>query len=92
MSTNLAIQLSERAFALLSEQAAAIGKTAAELAASVVEKNFAGGQRDDRDLARARDEFEGCFGGVDLGRPIGIANSAIDSDLAREYGAATRPA
>ena len=37
----------------------------------------------------ARLEFEQCFGIVDLGRPIGIENLAIDADLAREYGASS---
>jgi len=35
----------------------------------------------------ARKQFEQCFGSVDLGRPIGIENIPIDTDLAREYGA-----
>jgi hypothetical protein len=89
MSTNLAIQLSEQAFAALSEQAIAAGKTPSELAESVVECIYAGGRSKPIDPATARAEFERCFGSVDLGRPIGLANEAIDADLAREYGAPT---
>jgi len=39
------------------------------------------------DAAAARAEFERCIGSLDLGRPIGIANPAIDADIARQYGA-----
>lgn len=81
MNTNLAIQLSEHAFAVLSEQAAAVGKTPAQLAASVVENNFAGDRRKAGDPAAARAEFERSFGSVDLGRPVGLCSEAIDSDL-----------
>jgi predicted DNA-binding antitoxin AbrB/MazE fold protein len=42
--------------------------------------------------AEARLRFERCFGSVDLGQPIGIENSAIDTDLAREYRSANGPA
>jgi hypothetical protein len=92
MNTNLAIQLSEHAFVLLTEQALAAGKTPAELAASVVENAYSGGLSKPLDAAAARAEFEKCFGTVDLGRPIGLANAAIDADLAREYGTAAGPA
>lgn len=86
MNTNLAIQLSEHVFALLAEHAAAVGKSPEELAASVVESEFAGRQDTPRDAAKARADFERCFGSVDLGRPIGVSNAMIDADLAREYG------
>ena len=92
MNTNLAIQLSEDAFVLLSEQALAAGKTPAELAASVVENIYAGGHPKSLNAATARAEFERCFGSIDLGQPVGLANPAIDADLAREYGTANGPA
>jgi predicted DNA-binding antitoxin AbrB/MazE fold protein len=38
------------------------------------------------DAEAARQRFEQCFGSVDLGHPIGIDNTTIDADLAREYG------
>jgi hypothetical protein len=68
---------------LLSQQALAAGKTPAELAASVVENAYSGNQSMPIDAAAARAAFERCFGSVDLGRPVGIANPAIDNDLAR---------
>lgn len=88
MSTQLPIELSEQAFAVLSQQASAVGKTPAELAASVVETICAGPAHAPLDPQAARAQFESCFGSVDLGRPIGLANDAIDADLARAYGAA----
>jgi len=88
MSTQLPIELSEHAFTVLSQQASAVGKTPAELAASVVETIYAGQGATPVDPQTARAEFEQCFGSVDLGRPIGLANDAIDADLARAYRAA----
>lgn len=88
MSTQLPIELSEHAFAILSQQASAVGKTPAELAASVVETIYAGQGAQTPDPQTARAQFERCFGSVDLGRPVGLANDAIDADLARAYGTA----
>jgi hypothetical protein len=84
MQTNLDIQLSENAFSALSVEAAALGKSPGELAANVVESVFSCSQVGITDSA-ARVQFEQCFGSVDLGQPIGIANEAIDVDLARSY-------
>ena len=87
MHTNLAIQLSERAFTVLTSEASAAGKTPAELAASIVESVCAreGSQGCDADAANRA--FEQCFGSVDIGRPLGIDNAEIDADLGRAYGA-----
>lgn len=87
METNLSIHLSEQTFAVLSTAAAAEGKTPAELAAAVVENEYASGcAPSSSDAQAARKRFEQCLGSVDLGRPIGIDNAEIDADLAREYG------
>ncbi len=86
MDTHLAIQLTEHTFELLSQQAAAVGKTPAELAATAIEAAYSTGQAKPLDPTAARAAFEKCFGAVDLGRPIGIENSAIDADIARQYG------
>jgi hypothetical protein len=85
MHTNLDIHLSENAFAALSDEAAALGKSPGELAAKVVESAYSSGQATIKDRDKLRFEFEQCFGSVDLGQPIGIANDAIDADLARAY-------
>ena len=89
MSSNLAIQLNDNTFAILSEQALAAGKTPEELAASVVESVYAGSRSNVVDAATARTEFQRCFGAIDLGHPVGVENEAIDADLARQYGATT---
>lgn len=86
MSANLAIQITDGAFSSLSNEASSIGKTPAELASSVVENLFSKGKNNWGDASTARARFEECFGSLDLGRPIGIANESIDADLAREIG------
>ena len=87
MQANLAIQLSESAFSAVSDEASALGKTPAEVVANVVECIYGGDRFVPPNPVTARWRFEQCFGSVDLGRPIGIANAAIDADLAREYQA-----
>jgi hypothetical protein len=82
MDTNLAIHLTEHTLELLSQQALAAGKTPAEVAAAVVENAYSGSPATPRDPAAARAAFERCFGSVDMGRPVGVANPAIDNDLA----------
>lgn len=86
MPTDLSIQLSDVAFTSLASAASAAGTTPAELAAAVVEQNYARHPVGERDAETARAQFEQLFGSVDLGRPIGLANDAIDADLARSYG------
>jgi hypothetical protein len=88
MHAYLDIQLSEIAFAALSHQAAQAGKSPAELASAIVERAYREPQNAHKNVA-AKAHFEACFGSVDLGRPIGLANPAIDADLARAYGEAT---
>lgn len=85
MQANLAIQLSDSAFTALSSEAALLGKTPSELAAHVVETAYAGSDATQLDPATARQQFEQCFGSVDLGHPIGIDNDGIDDELASEY-------
>jgi hypothetical protein len=85
MHTNLSIQLSDDAFTALSNEASVLGKTPAELAANVVERVYGGEHITPIDANTARQQFEQCFGSVDLGRPIGISNREIEADLAHEY-------
>jgi hypothetical protein len=84
--SNLAIQLSEQTFAVLSREALAAGKTPEELAAAVVESIYADNRSVSPDAEAARVRFEKCFGSIDMGHPIGIENEAIDADLSRAYG------
>lgn len=86
MSTNLDIQLSEHVFSVLSNAASEAGKTPGELAAAVVESVYSDSRAALPDAAIARTRFEQCFGSIDLGLPIGLANDGIDADLARQYG------
>jgi hypothetical protein len=87
MRANLEIQLSEHTFSVLSSEAAAAGKSPAELAADVVESVYAGDRVVSPDPEAANRAFEQCFGSLDMGRPVGIDNAQIDIDLGRAYGA-----
>ena len=89
MSTNLPIQLSDDAFQALSSAAVNVGKTPAELAADVVERAYS--TTAEKADPQARAKFELCFGSIDMGTPIGIANLDIDRDLARAYESNTEP-
>jgi hypothetical protein len=85
MHANLAIQLSEHAFTVLSNEATAAGKSPADLAASIVETIYGGSRTAAPDAEAARARFEQCFGSVDMEQPIGVENDAIDADLSRAY-------
>src|SRR5207249_3028215 len=93
MSRVLTVELSDTAYAVLSQKAQVAGTSPTQLAAAALEKQF-GAQpataksslavtEDERQAARMR--FERHFGAVDLGRAIGADNEEIDADLAREY-------
>ena len=84
MSTNLPIDVSDHAFQALASAAGNAGKTPAELAAAVIERAY-GIQPAKTDPTAARVAFEQCFGSIDLGTSIGVANADIDRDLACEY-------
>jgi hypothetical protein len=84
MHTDLSIHLSEQAFSLLANEASAAGTTPAELAAALVEKAYAADSS--ASVIAAGKGFVQCFGSVDLGKPIGLANGDIDADLAQAYG------
>jgi hypothetical protein len=84
MSANLPIELSDQAFQALASAAVNVGKTPAQLAAAAVERAY-GAQTRPIDPKTARAQFEQCFGTIDLGRPIGVANPEIDRDLACGY-------
>jgi hypothetical protein len=78
MHASLDIRISQQAFAALSRQAVASGKSAAELASDVVEHAYGTLPTASVDAAAARAQFEACFGSVDFGQPLGLANTAID--------------
>lgn len=84
MSANLPIELSDTTFQALASAAVSTGRTPAELAASIVER-ACGTSNSPVDPTAARKQFEQCFGSIDTGAPIGIANADIDRDLARVY-------
>lgn len=88
MAAQLNIQLTESTLARLTLAADAAGQSPPELVAAVVERAF--GERDAvMPEPGQRGQLMKLFGSLDMGRPVGIDNDAIDADLAREYEAPT---
>jgi hypothetical protein len=84
----LTVQLSDEAYAALKVRADAISQSLAEVAAAVLEQQFAAINRkklSDDERRVAREQLRRHFGAVDLGHPTGTDNAVIDADLAREY-------
>jgi hypothetical protein len=93
MSQTLTLELSDEVYNVIRRQAAAAGISPAQVAATSLERQFAGENgmrmpakpRTDAEIQAARDRFEKHFGAVDLGHATGTDNESIDADLAREY-------
>lgn len=87
MSHSLTIQLSDDAFHRLQQQARAAGTSPEELAAASLQRQWNTTDRGQSgaETQAARDRFERHFGEIELQDPTGLANEAIDADLAREY-------
>jgi hypothetical protein len=92
MSRQLTIELSDRLYGLIEQQAQAAGSTPSRVAAESLQRQFAdvgAFLRDDirttEDVHAAREAFERLIGSCDLGHPLGTDNEQIDADLARAY-------
>lgn len=88
MSQILTLELSEQVFTSIQLQAEAIGISPAQLAATLLERQFTQAfkllvNEDERNAAQAR--FERHFGTLELGSSTDLDNESIDADLAREY-------
>lgn len=88
MSQILTLELSEQVFAAIQLQAQAIGISPAQLAATLLERQFTQAFKlllteAERNAARAR--FERHFGMLEIGSSTDLDNESIDADLAREY-------
>jgi len=88
MSQSLTLELSEQAFAAIQRQAQAIGISPAQLAATLLERQFPQAFKlflDEAEKKEARIRFERHFGTLELGGSTDLDNESIDADLVREY-------
>jgi hypothetical protein len=86
MSQILNLELSEEVFAAIQLQAQTVGVSPEELAANLIEMQFASAFKlfaDDVEKDAARARFERHFG--ELENSVGLDNDSIDADLLREY-------
>ncbi|MSQ92930.1 MAG: hypothetical protein EXR98_00060 [Gemmataceae bacterium] len=90
MSQSLSLELSDKVYATIRQQAETAGTSPAQVVVAALEERFNGNTtkadpRTEAEKQAARDRFECHFGAVNLGYPTGTDNEAIDADLAREY-------
>jgi hypothetical protein len=88
MAQTLNIKLSDRAYAVLEQQAQVAGTSAPELASASLERQFGGAGEaapSEKPREEARKRFEQHFGELKLDPPMATDNESIDADLAREY-------
>lgn len=89
MSQSLTLQLSEQVFVAIQQQAQAIGISPAQLATTLLERQFPQAFKLFSDAAEtnaARLRFERHFGTLAPGDSTDLDNESVDADLAREYG------
>jgi hypothetical protein len=91
MRRTLVLEVTEETYAGLVRQAQAAGTPMAELAAAVLEHQYAApaqasSERDRAAEEAARRRFRAHAGAASLGFATGADNESIDRDLAREYG------
>ncbi|MGM0488004.1 MAG: hypothetical protein ACQESR_14725 [Planctomycetota bacterium] len=86
MSQLVVIQLDERLYRILQEEAMAAGVSVEELAAVSLERRFQMMSRvpSSEHAQAGQPSLERHFGEIDLGYPTGADNSDIDADLGRE--------
>ena len=90
MDQALILHLKEDVLAEIRRQASQSGTSPAQLATTILEREFAGGTAPGDgtlipDERAACERFERHFGELDLGHPTGTDNASIDADIAREY-------
>jgi hypothetical protein len=88
MSQILTLDLNDRVFAAIQQQAHNIGIPPELLAATLLEQKFTqvfNGLLTDAKQEVGRAKFERHFGEIDPGLARDLDNESIDADLAREY-------
>jgi hypothetical protein len=87
MSQSLTLEISEQVFMAIQQQAQAIEIPPAQLAATLLERQFPQAFKlllDETEKNATRTKFERHFGTLELEDPD-LNNESIDADLAREY-------
>ena len=87
MSQILTLELNDRVFAAIQQQAENIGIAPESLAAKLLEQKFSHFNflLTDAEKESRRAKFERHFGAIDLGFSTDLDNESIDADLAKEY-------
>jgi hypothetical protein len=87
MSQILTLDLKDRVFTAIQQQAQSIGIAPELLAANLLEQKFAvfTGLLTNTEQQAKRAKFERHFGEIDLGLAANLDNESIDADLAKEY-------
>lgn len=88
MSQSLTLELSEQVFVAIQRQAQVMGISPAQLAATLLERQFPQASKlllDEAEQNTARVRFERHFGTLPPGNFTDLDNESIDADLAREY-------
>lgn len=88
MQQTLILQLDDRVFAVIQQQAENLGIPLEEFAASLLAQQFPPMPQQDltgMEKSRAKANFERHFGRLHLGSAISLENESIDEDLAQEY-------
>lgn len=88
MSQNLTLEISEQVFVAIQRQAQAIGVSPAQLAATLLERQFPQAFTlllDEAEKNAAQTRFERHFGTLELEGSTDLNNESIDADLAIEY-------
>jgi hypothetical protein len=87
MSQILTLDLNDRVFTAIQQQAESIGIPPERLVANLLEQKFAvfTGLLTNTEQQEKRAKFERHFGEIDLGLATNLDNESIDADLLREY-------
>ena len=88
MSQTLTLELNDKFFAAIHQQAASIGIPPESLAIRLLEQQFSQFFKlsvTEAERERAKAKFERHFGAINFGIPTDLDNESIDADLAKEY-------
>ncbi|MCB1512769.1 MAG: hypothetical protein KDJ36_17880 [Hyphomicrobiaceae bacterium] len=86
MTNDLTVHLTPEILSAIQTTATATGRTASEVAAETLAERYGALVVPNDVIAdEARKRFERHFGSLDMERPIGIENTGIDADLAKQF-------
>lgn len=86
----LTYEIPDELYGVLEKVAAETGRSVEAVAFEWLASNAPTPRPGEQELEAARERFRRHIGAVSLGRPTGVDNASIDSDLAREYESAQK--